>query len=52
MAPQPREDLAPKLVAMAIDSGAIPWNQWTPASRKCLNSRVGGRRGPPALALI
>jgi hypothetical protein len=27
-----REDLVAKLVAMAIDSRAIPWNQWTPAA--------------------
>jgi len=50
--PRPREDLVAKLVAMGIDSGAIPWNQWTPGARKCLNCRVGGRRGLPALALI
>ena len=37
---------------MAIDSGAIRWNQWTPAARKCLNSRVGGPHGRRALALI
>jgi len=26
-APRPREDLVAKLVALGIDSGAIPWNQ-------------------------
>ena len=34
--PPPHRDLVAKLVAMAIDSGAVPWNQWTPETRKCL----------------
>src|ERR1017187_7627423 len=37
------------LVAMAIDSGAIPWNRWTPAARKYLRSRLGGPHGRRAL---
>lgn len=48
----PLEDLVAKPVAMGMDSGAIRQNQWTPAARKCLNIRLGGRHGRPALALI
>ena len=49
---RPHEDLVAKLVAMAIDLGAIPWNQRTPAARRCLKRRLNGCHGRPALALI
>ena len=47
-----RGPLVAKLVAMGIDSGAIPWNQWTPAARKCLKRSISRRHVRRALALI